>query len=162
MRRVVICLGMSICVFMSQGVWAVADRIFNPFVTIFKSGSGDSIEIVADSTDFLATYKAELRSFIPLFIPFKVRSIHDGTISYNLSLSFSQHFCQVTPDSSFEVWDGVTLLLDHAPFTEDIVVSVDDVSVNSHVLTVQFSELTQTDVVQSCFGTIGLVAGVKI
>ncbi len=162
MRRSVVFLGFGIAIFINQEVLAVAEHTLNPFVTIFKSESGENVEILAAKTDFFAVYNISLGSFIPLQIPFQVRSVYGNAIEYNISLSFSQHFCQSDVDSPFYVWDGISLLLDNTPFNEDSTVNVYGAVYHSHILGVNFPKIKQTDKIQHCSGTIGLVAGVQI
>lgn len=160
-RAIVIYLGVSLGILMSQSVGAV-DRTLRPSVTIFKGEPGEAIEIVADKTDFVAIYQTDQKTFVPLLIPFKVRSVLGVNIDYRLSLSLSQHFCQENsePDGPYQAWDGVTLWMNDTLFTTSTPVEVNDVVTQSHVLTVKYPERLQTDVDQLCYGTIGLVAGV--
>ncbi len=155
-RQVVVVGGVLI----SNGVWAaVVDKTFEPRVTIFKGTAGEAIEIVADKTDFLASYRPSLETFSSLHIPFRVRSVMGVGINYRMSLALSQHVCWVEGAAQPAPWDGVALSVDGESFTATLPVEVlESVVEKSHVLSVDYPKRPQMDELQSCYGTIGVVA----
>ncbi len=149
-------------VLVSNGVWAaVVDETFEPRVTIFKGTPGEAIEIVADKTEFLVSYRPSMETFSSLHIPFRVRSVLGVNINYRLSLALSQQVCLEGEPASPVPWGGVTYWIDDAPFTSSAPIDVFEAVVEkSHLLRVDYPQRPQTDEAQVCYGTIGIVAGI--
>ncbi|KJF92313.1 hypothetical protein CTN03_21905 [Photobacterium angustum] len=143
---------------------------FNPQVTIFKKSHSNVIEIDAKKVNFSIPYNSEKQAFHPLDIPFVVRAVKGKPITYNLTLQVSEHYC-IDNGKNKSLNHSVSTLLDGKSFPH--VNSGEDGSngllienkvEQSHKLSLIFDNgsLPQLSKQQSCYGLLGINAGIEL
>lgn len=134
---------------------APMERIIPVSVNIVTNQHTLDLEIVASKNSFLLTYGVASQQFLPLNIPFKVKSLGGLLVSYNLSLSQLGGRCdENTSLVPTAMLDGTDVRVDQLRRFDGVV--------NEHVLTLSFPLLPQMDFTLQCEGYVGVVAELVI
>ncbi|WP_429219257.1 hypothetical protein [Aeromonas veronii] len=134
---------------------ALLERVLPVSVNIVTHQASSDLEIVADKSAFLVVYSSASQHFLPLDIPFKVRSLSGLSMAYNLSMSQLGGLCDgVTPLVPSPTLDGAPIVLNQQyRFTG---------TENAHVLTLSFPFLAQASLAQQCEGYARVVAELTV
>lgn len=131
------------------------ERLLPVSVNIVTSQASPDLEIVADKTAFGVVYSPSSQQFLPLNIPFKVRSISGLSVAYNLSLSQLGGLCDgAIPLIPTPMLDGSGMVLNQ-PYRFTGVENV-------HMLVLSFPFLPQANLAQQCEGYVGVVAELTV
>lgn len=132
----------------------VLSHRFLPEITIFNDSASEAIEIQAAQLDFIAPYSHKEQSFSELTIPFDVVSLSGVAVDYRLSLPISMHFCESNTGDATSL-SGVTVKLDSKTWPSPSDVPFHSVR-GKHFMTISYPTITQLDVNQLCYGTVGV------
>lgn len=134
---------------------APLERVLPVSVSIVANQASPGLEIVADKSAFLLIYRPAAQQFLPLDIPFKVRSVSGLSVAYNLSLSQLGGLCDVvTPLVPTPTLDGTSIVLNQPYRFTGIE--------HAHVLTLSFPPVDQGNLTQQCEGYAGVVAELTV
>lgn len=138
--------------FMSVVQAAMFERPVPVSVFIVANQGGD-LEIVADKDAFQVTYDAATAHFFPLTIPFTVRSTSGQNVNYDLFMAQLSGWCDGEPPLPL----AMTATLDGMDIVLNEKVRFAGVE-NDHQIVLSFPVVPQTDISQSCDGSMGMMA----
>ncbi|WP_152607655.1 hypothetical protein [Aeromonas hydrophila] len=134
---------------------APIERVLPVTVNIVTNQVSSDLEIVADKSAFLVIYNSKSQQFLPLDIPFKVRSVSGASLAYSLRLSQLGGICDgIEPLTPTPALDGISATLNES--YQFIGME------NSHLLTLSFPSLYQTNLTQNCEGYVGVIAELTV
>lgn len=134
---------------------APMERIVPVSVNIVTNQHTLDLEIIANKNSFLLTYSIVSQKFLPINIPFKVKSLSGLLVTYNLSLSQLGGRCdENTSLVPTAMLDGADMMVEQLRRFDGVV--------NEHVLTLSFPLLPQMDFTLQCEGYVGVVAELVI
>ncbi|RZP84930.1 hypothetical protein [Vibrio vulnificus] len=132
----------------------VISHTFAPQITLFNDSVSESIEIQAPQLSFVTPYSHKEQSFSQLTVPFDVVSLSGAAVDYRLSLPISMHFCESSGAEATPL-NGVSVKLDNQTWP-----SLEDAPFHSargkHFMTISYPMITQSEVNQFCYGTLGV------
>lgn len=151
MRIFIATLMSSCCAFASVSWAAPLERGLPVSVFITTNQGAPGLEIVADKYIFQSTYDVSLKTFVPLTIPFSVRSLTGQNVSYDLFMSQLGGQCNSQPLDL-----TVTSLLGEPIELEDKkrFAGIE----NEHGVVISFPVIPQSELSQQCEGYIGVIA----
>ncbi|EPN4952619.1 hypothetical protein ACT0HV_000574 [Vibrio diabolicus] len=141
---------------------AIENKLIYVFAEITKDSPSDTIEIEYEQKSYTGKYREENQTFDNIDIPFKVKSPISVNQQYHLTLSQSDHQCDMAP------LDVVTELDGHSIQKGDRLDNLDFVDYDSnfrwtrHILRLSFPEIKQTPQGKDCSGNLSLIVGLHI
>ncbi|MBV7439413.1 hypothetical protein [Aeromonas sp. sif2416] len=154
MRIFIAMLVSYFCAFAFASVsWAAPIERSLPVSVFIVANQGTSdLEIVADKLIFQSIYDVSLKTFLPLTIPFRVRSVTGQNISYDLFMSHLGAQCDGQPLSLTvaAMVGGDPIVLNEKHRFAGIE--------NEHGVVISFPVIPQSGLSQQCEGHIGIIA----
>ncbi|WP_395948449.1 hypothetical protein ACFWHB_11725 [Aeromonas mytilicola subsp. aquatica] len=140
------------CAFASISWAAPLERSLPVSVFITTNQAAPGLEIVADKYIFQSVYDVSLKTFLPLIIPFSVRSVTGQNVSYDLFMSHLGGQCNDQPLSLTvtSMQGGEPIVLNEKHRFSGIE--------NEHGVVISFPVIPQSDLSQQCEGHIGMIA----
>lgn len=152
MRTFIAMLVSYFCAFASVSWAAPLERSLPVSVFITANQAAPGLEIVADKYIFQSTYDVSLKTFLPLTIPFSVRSVTGQNVSYDLFMSHLGGQCsgQSLSLTVTTMSGGDPIILNEKHRFAGIE--------NDHGVVISFPVIPQSDLSQQCEGHIGVIA----